>query len=243
MSDDAHPDVPMPASDPTDAAHDAWLDELAAGAHDDALVRLAAAAVAGEEAAAWDDPAFVEWWISRERSAAARATRRMSDAEFLAAGRALQALALARSVGVRWRGARPVLAVRDDELPTAPLVDLAVAAGVGRELWDEPVDAWVAHEEPRGEQHLALRIAGDSMEPLMHTGDTVLVALGRPLRAGTVIVARHPDDGYVCKRVKRVRARAVELESLAPGRPLISIPRDPGLVVGQVVAVWCHHCR
>jgi phage repressor protein C with HTH and peptisase S24 domain len=81
------------------------------------------------------------------------------------------------------------------------------------------------------------------MEPLMHTGDTVLVALGRPLHAGAVVVARHPEDGYVCKRVKRLRASTVELESLAPGRPLIKLPRDESLVVGQVVAVWCHHCR
>jgi len=234
-----------------DEARAAWLDELAAGAHDDALVRLAAAAVAGEDASAWDDPAFVEWWTARAQSAAARTARGLSDAEFLAAGRALQALALARSVGVRWRGARPVIAVReaarDEYAATAPLVNLAVAAGVGRELWDEPVDEWLAldaslgGDAPTG-KHLALRIAGDSMEPLMHTGDTVLVALGRPLRTGTVVVARQPDDGYVCKRVKKLHARSVDLESLAPGRPLIRIPRDESLVVGQVVAVWCHHC-
>jgi phage repressor protein C with HTH and peptisase S24 domain len=80
------------------------------------------------------------------------------------------------------------------------------------------------------------------MEPVMHTGDTVLVALGRPLRAGAVVVARRPDDGYVCKRVRRLTPRGAELESLAPGRPVIRLPRDERLVVGQVVAVWCSHC-
>lgn len=75
----------------------------------------------------------------------------------------------------------------------------------------------------------------------MHTGDTVLVALGAPVRVGETIVARHPDDGYVCKRVRRVRATTVELESLAPGRPLIVILCEASLVVGRVVAVWCHH--
>jgi phage repressor protein C with HTH and peptisase S24 domain len=126
-------------------------------------------------------------------------------------------------------------------------VALAAAAGVGREMWDAPVDRWVELPPgtPRG-RYLALRIAGDSMEPVMHSGDTVLVALGRPLRAGAVVVARHPDDGYVCKRVRGFRGRGrrevAELESLAPGRPLIALPRDERLVVGQVVAVWCVHC-
>jgi SOS-response transcriptional repressor LexA len=243
MSDD-----PTRSPDRDRATHDAWLDELAAGVHDDALVRLAAAAISSEEPSAWDDPGFVEWWIARARSAASRAARRLTDAEFVAAGRALRALALARSAGVQWRGDRPVLLPAGDD-GTAPLVEMAVAAGVGRELWDEPVDAWIALEESLGPdapttgKHLALRIAGDSMEPLMHTGDTVLVALGRPLHAGAVVVARHPEDGYVCKRVKRLRASTVELESLAPGRPIIKLPRDESLVVGQVVAVWCHHCR
>src|SRR5438067_6727057 len=189
--------------------HTQWLDEIASGAHDDALVRLAAAAVAGAEPSAWDDPRFVEWWIARAQGAAVRAAARLSDAQHLAAGRALRAVALARSVSVAWRGRHPVTGPKRVGEPATPLYDLAVAAGVGRELWDEAPDAWLALGASLGDDvarlpagsHLALRIAGDSMEPLMHTGDTVLVARGRPLRAGTVVVARQPDDGYVCKRV------------------------------------------
>jgi hypothetical protein len=59
----------------------------------------------------------------------------------------------------------------------------------------------------------------------------------------TVIVARHPDDGYVCKRVSRLRRDAIELSSLEPGRPLITIPRDPRLILGTVLLVWCQHRR
>ena len=64
--------------------HTQWLDEIASGAHDDALVRLAAAAVAGAEPSAWDDPRFVEWWIARAQGAAVRAAARLSDAQHLA---------------------------------------------------------------------------------------------------------------------------------------------------------------
>ena len=75
----------------------------------------------------------------------------------------------------------------------------------------------------------------------MHTGDTVLVRVGRDMQRDTVIVARHPEDGYVCKRVSRLRRRMIELSSLDPGRPLIQVPRDPTCIVGTVVLVWCHH--
>jgi phage repressor protein C with HTH and peptisase S24 domain len=231
-----------------DQERERLLDEIAAGRHDDALVRLVAAALAAEPASpAWDDRQFVEWWSSRARSRAARAAALLTDEDYLAAGRALQARVVARQHGIRWHREHPELLPAATGRGATPLVDLAVAAGVGRELWDEPAEAWLALApslgvEPPPGRYLALRIAGDSMEPVMHTGDTVLVALGRPLRSGAVVVARRPDDGYVCKRVGRLTARVAELESLAPGREVIRIPRDDQLVVGQVVAVWCHHC-
>jgi SOS-response transcriptional repressor LexA len=69
----------------------------------------------------------------------------------------------------------------------------------------------------------------------------VLVRRGGDVQRDTVVVARHPDDGYVCKRVRRIRREAIELASLAPGRPAIVIPRDPRLIVGTVMLVWCSH--
>jgi SOS-response transcriptional repressor LexA len=234
---------------------------LATGAHDEALVHLVAGATVPDLRSAlvdpaWDDERLLAWWALEARERTARAARRTSDAQVLAHGRALQARALARRLGVGWRAGRPALVVPtvpgspSQVLTTAallrqtPVVDLPVAAGVGRELWDEDADAWLRlPDDVAPGRYLALRVAGDSMEPVMHTGDTVLVALGAPARVGEAIVARHPDDGYVCKRVRRVRAAALELESLAAGRPLITIPRDPALVVGRVVAVWCHHAQ
>jgi phage repressor protein C with HTH and peptisase S24 domain len=124
----------------------------------------------------------------------------------------------------------------------APVVELGVAAGVGRELWDEPVETWLelpADAAPG--QYLAVKVAGESMAPLMHSGDTVLVRLGPEADGDTVVVARHPDDGYVCKRVGRVRGEAIELLSLEPGRAPITIPRDARLILGTVLMVWCEH--
>jgi phage repressor protein C with HTH and peptisase S24 domain len=118
-------------------------------------------------------------------------------------------------------------------------VDLAAAAGAGREIWDEPAEQWLALPAavPRL-RALALRVAGESMAPLLHSGDIVLVALGPTLARGRIVVARHPEDGYVCKRVDRVGRREVLLASLDPAYGTITIPRDDRLVVGTVRLAW-----
>jgi len=194
--------------------------------------------------ATWTDARFLEWLATEAREEARRGWR-LSRVEQRSRGEAMMARAHARRLHVTQGGKAPLT---DDDTRgggsrrIVPVVELGIAAGVGRELWDEPADAWVElpNELPSGE-YVALRVVGDSMAPLMHTGDTVLVRRGAELRRDTVIVARHPDDGYVCKRVRRVRRDSIELASLAPGRPPIVIPRDTRLVVGTVMLVWCSH--
>jgi SOS-response transcriptional repressor LexA len=192
---------------------------------------------------AWQDERFLDWLATDAREEARHAMRRVARAERVR-GEWTMARAQARRLRVMRAGRAPLVRERGEESSRAliPVVELGIAAGVGRELWDEPADAWVElpNDAPAGE-YVALRIVGDSMAPLMHTGDTVLVRRGADVRRDTVIVARHPDDGYVCKRVSRVRRTSIELASLAPGRPPIVIPRDARLVVGTVMLVWCSH--
>lgn len=124
----------------------------------------------------------------------------------------------------------------------APRFALGVAAGTGRELWDEPADAWLAiPPEVAPGQHVALTVRGDSMTPLLHDGDTLLVRVGSELAIGDVVVARRPDDGYVVKRVAHVTCDGVVLGSDNPAYADLVIPRDPALVVGVVVLRWCTH--
>lgn len=124
----------------------------------------------------------------------------------------------------------------------APIIELGAAAGGGRALWDEPVTRYVElpDDVPSG-KYLALQVSGDSMEPLMHDGDRVLVKLGGAARKDTVIVARLPDDGYVIKRVGRLEPDAIELVSLNPAYAPFWIARDEAPVLGQVVVRWCDH--
>lgn len=207
------------------------------------------------ESAAWDDARFANW-VARDSEDEARRARPWSDARVLTAGEALRARALARRLRVSQLAHHPRERAPDvagspadvlREAATAgatPAVDLGAAAGAGREIWDEPCEAWIdlPPDVPSG-RYVALRIVGDSMAPLMHTGDTVLVRIDTRVERDTIVVARHPEDGYVCKRVRRLTRATIELDSLAPGRPAITIPRDERLVVGTVVLVWCAHGR
>lgn len=124
----------------------------------------------------------------------------------------------------------------------APRLDLAPAAGLGRELWDEECESWVVlpPELPRG-RHIALTVSGDSMTPLLHAGDVILVRLGPAVVRGSVVVARHADDGYVIKRVGAVGGTTVELCSLNPEFPPIHIPRRDEAILGTVILRWCDH--
>ena len=125
-----------------------------------------------------------------------------------------------------------------------PWWDLAVAAGVGRELWDEPPSAFVELPDDVDDgRYIALGVAGDSMLPLLHTGDTILVKVGPELTAGHVIVARHPEHGYVVKRVGRISPMRIELTSLNADYPALEIPNDASLVLGTVLLRWCPHDR
>ena len=125
----------------------------------------------------------------------------------------------------------------------APLAELGVAAGSGRELFDEPCEAWVAlPAELPPSRYLALRVVGDSMLPLLHSGDLVLVDLDAPVRPGAIGVAHHPEHGYVVKRVTRVgRGGGLSLVSLNPSYPAMSFEPARGTLLGSVVLRWCSH--
>ena len=205
---------------------------------------------------AFDDPEFLEWYCGEQRLN----HEERPDGEAMVHS---ESVALARRIRERLQ-AEQAGVYRVDQAPTerqhassttasqmvelltgtseAALADLAVAAGAGRALWDIECDTSVelpAHV-PRG-KYLALRVAGESMMPLMHSGDVVLVKLGPDVRQDSVVVARLPDHGYVVKRVGRLTAAFLELVSLNPEFPSLRIPRSFDPVLGTVVLRWCVH--
>ncbi|HEY7898693.1 MAG TPA: S24 family peptidase [Gemmatimonadaceae bacterium] len=124
----------------------------------------------------------------------------------------------------------------------APWVEsLAVAAGPGREIWDEPCEQWVElPAEARAGEYLALTVAGDSMTPCLHGGDVILVNPRKAVTRDCIVVARRADDGYengyVVKHVTRCGKSVLELSSFNSEYAPFTIERTPGAVVGVVVA-------
>ncbi len=205
-----------------------------------------------DDASVWaHEPSLA--WLAAEARARAERHRQPDDDELLRRGHRLRVRLLARECGVGLFMAAPRLVaptrrgvpmqVIDEAIAAGAVarVDLSAAAGAGRALWDEPVEQWVAL--PAGVpavRALALRIDGESMAPLLHTGDTVLVELGARLARGHVVVARHAnvEDGYVCKRVERIGRREIVLSSINVEHGSVVIPRDERLIVGTVRLAW-----
>jgi len=119
----------------------------------------------------------------------------------------------------------------------ATILDLAVAAGSGRELWDEPCDRWLElpDDVPSG-RYVALRVAGDSMAPVLDPREVILVQLDAPPRVDDLVIARLPDHSHVVKRVASMKGSKMELASFNPEYESIYLARDPSPVVGTVIA-------
>lgn len=230
---------------------DARAEQLATARTEDVLTQLTAQALMRRlDSPFYTNEQFIAW-LDDELDSPDRSCDGWDRERVRTAGARLYASASAVRLHVRpARGLPPFEAasivgtipqVLDDasHVGAAPHLDLAAAAGVGRDLWDEPCDQWVRvpSDLPRA-RYVALRVSGESMVPLLHTGDTVLVQLGPSVAPNTVVLVRVPEGGYVVKRVIRVTRTRLELGSLNPVYPPITVLRTERTVVGTVVLRW-----
>lgn len=118
---------------------------------------------------------------------------------------------------------------------TLPLYSLAVSAGTGQFLDGEDYEMTeVGPEVPEG-ANFGVRVAGDSMEPRFHDGQTVWVKQQRDLKTGEIGIFLY--DG--CAYLKQLAAgdECLVLHSLNPAYPDIKIsPALPLRVLGKVLA-------
>jgi SOS-response transcriptional repressor LexA len=203
----------------------------------------------------YTDPRLVAYLAEADRKTRARRRRGrrkseaqglLSEGEIRALSRRVLATLQAERLGVREVSGVPVvkralgacpidagLLAEAERRHEAIVPELPIAAGAGRELWDGECEGTIElpSDVARG-RYVALKVSGDSMEPLMHSGDTVLVKLDARPSPGTVVVARDPDHGYVVKEVGHMTARGVELLSLNPDFPPLryagvrTVPRE-----------------
>ena len=193
-------------------------------------------------------------WLDEEATAEPPSVPHWSREQVRSVAAWIQAAVCARDARLRQESSAPPLRpatvpgtipqILDDAVNdrAAPQLDLSAAAGVGRELWDEPCDTWVElpDDVPTG-RYLAVRIKGESMVPLFHTGDTILVHVDAPVERGRIILVQMPDGGYAAKKVGRLTTTRIELLSLNPDFAPVVIPRDKRRVIGAVILVWCEH--
>ena len=122
------------------------------------------------------------------------------------------------------------------ELPTRmlPLYSLAVSAGTGQFLDGEDYEMIeVGAEVPEG-SNFGVRVAGDSMEPKFHDGQTVWVRQQRSLMTGEIGIFLYDGSAYLKKLVAREDRLA--LHSLNPDYPDIPVsPELPLRVLGKVM--------
>jgi hypothetical protein len=126
----------------------------------------------------------------------------------------------------------------------AALLDLAAAAGSGRELWDDPCDTWIELpvDIPNG-RHVAIRVEGDSMEPVLLSGDIILVKLDATPAVNDLVLARRPSAGFVVKRVSAITPRQVELSSFNAAYAPFTMRRGSSSILGTVIARFSRKSR
>ena len=119
-------------------------------------------------------------------------------------------------------------------LRSLPLYSLAVSAGTGQFLDGEDYEmVEVGAEVPEG-AHFGVRVAGDSMEPRYHDGQTLWVRQQRSLMTGEIGIFLYDGSAYLKKLIAREDCMA--LHSLNPKYPDILIsPELPLRVLGKVL--------
>jgi phage repressor protein C with HTH and peptisase S24 domain len=216
----------------------------------DELMRLVGAEVErGDNGLVYQSESMLAWIAQDLRAGACAADRARDERDADAfAHRAAARLAIRRTERrlppqpLRRRPA-PVSATVTQSLSLAlddgcaVMLELAAAAGAGRELWDEPCDTWV--ELPSGlpaARYVAMRVDGDSMQPVLAPRDVILVQLDATPVVDDLVVARRPDAGFVVKRVASLTPRQLELASFNEAYAPVSVRRDPSTVLGTVIA-------
>jgi len=123
----------------------------------------------------------------------------------------------------------------------ATMLELAAAAGTGRVIWDEPCESWLElPSDIPSSRHVALRVEGDSMRPVLAPRDVILVKLEAAPVVDDLVVARLADDGFVVKRVASLSGRKITLASFNPAYDPIVARRDQVHVLGTVIARFSH---
>ena len=148
---------------------------------------------------------------------------------------ALEYIRLLRESG-RYSVERPRMmpSSRAANIRTLPLYSLAVSAGTGQFLDGEDYEMIEVGQEVPDGSNFGVRVAGDSMEPEFHDGQTVWVRQQRSLMTGDIGIFLYDGSAYLKQLVALKDSMA--LHSLNPAYADIVIsPELPLRVLGKVL--------
>lgn len=118
---------------------------------------------------------------------------------------------------------------------TLPLYSIAVSAGTGQFLDSEDYEMTEVGPEVPENANFGVRVAGDSMEPQFHDGQTVWIRQQHSLMTGEIGIFLYDGCAYL-KQLVAVDDH-LALHSLNPAYPDIEIsPELPLRVLGKVLA-------
>lgn len=128
----------------------------------------------------------------------------------------------------------------DEEYRAVPRLPLDASAGPGAVGAQEiPYDTikfsrrWLREMGLETADLSAIRVEGDSMEPLLRSGDEIFV--DRSKRNGEGVFVVRIGDALHVKQVRASARKTIALVSLNPAYPLLELPREEVEVIGRVV--------
>ena len=136
-------------------------------------------------------------------------------------------------------------AVEDDKYVYVPLYDARCSAGSGS--WNEGAKIWTQLAFTRyslqrkglnPDNLSAIQVSGDSMEPLLDDGDTVLIDHQRNSLEGEGIYVIHLDDHLYAKRLQRQFDGSLSIISQNKDYQTMTVPKErlnELQIIGRVV--------
>ena len=136
---------------------------------------------------------------------------------------------------------KPLRRREGEEWVEVPRLDLGAAAGAGRVPWGETAfdtfrfsRRWLEEQGLARAELSAIRVEGDSMEPLLNDGDEILIDRSpRPFRDGIHVV--RVGDTLMVKRVASAGPGRVALLSQNFAYPPVEVAADEVTIIGRVV--------
>ncbi|MBI5428395.1 MAG: LexA family transcriptional regulator [Nitrospinae bacterium] len=133
------------------------------------------------------------------------------------------------------------LPIRDEDYVTVPLTRSAIAAGQPILAENQIEDYVLLHVRAAGQRHnlVASRVDGDSMEPMLHSGDIVVIDRDDKRVLKNKMYAIFYEDGLTAKYVERQK----DLLILRPINPnsqvqVVNLAECPDPVVGRIIGAW-----